>query len=235
MKKALFTMAIENYAPEICEITHALFQGYASKIGADFYVITERRFPEMPWMYEKFQVYDLAREMGLEWAIFFDGDALVHPDLMDMTVHLPKDTVMQNGRDVSSNRFTPSIYALRDGRFIGSCNWMSVVSEWCLDFWHPLEGMTLAEALSNIHPIVMETRDGIDAAHLIDDYLVTQNIARYGLKHTTFQDLRKTKPMGDQEFGYLFHTYRMSNEKKLAQMRVVLADWGLGDMVTQTK
>jgi hypothetical protein len=45
-------------------------QAYASKIGAEFRVIRERRFPGWPLDYEKLQIHELAREDGNDWSIY---------------------------------------------------------------------------------------------------------------------------------------------------------------------
>ena len=176
----------------------------------EFVVIKDWKFPDFPAVYEKLQIYSLAKERGDDWAIFIDADALIHPDMMDVTNHLPKDTVMHNGKDIASNRWSYDEYFRRDGRHISSCNWFTVASSWCLDLWHPLEDLTLAQALANIHPTVDEERTGITPGHLIDDYTLSRNIARYGLKFTTFQEI--SEKLGAS--GGFWHIYMKSNEDK---------------------
>lgn len=212
MRKCVFTLCVDDYDSRITDITFPLMQRWAEKIGASFYVIRDRRFPEWPVVYEKLQVYQLGREMANDWNIFFDADAMVHPDTLDFTNHLPKDTVMHNGRDVASNRWNYDEYFWRDGRHIGACNWMAVASDWCLDLWHPLEDLTLSEAVKRIHPIVMEGNTGITAEHLIDDFTLSRNIARYGLKFTTFPEIWRSF---GQKFGYLWHQFMKTNDEKL--------------------
>jgi len=224
MKKTVFTLCVDNYAPKITALTFSLFEKYAEKIGAEFYVIRERKFPDWPMTYEKFQIYSLGREMGNDWNIFFDADALVHPDMPDVTAHLPMDTVMQNAKDLSSARWKYDEYMRRDGRFISSCNWFSVFSDFCLDLYHPLEDMTLAQALANIFPCQQEVVWGMGADHLIDDYVVTRNIARYGLKYVTFSKIREEL---DLPFGYLWHTYMQSDERKLEEIEKTMVAWKL--------
>jgi O-methyltransferase len=120
--KGIYTLNIANYAPEITALTYPLIERYAEKIGADFYVIDERQYPGWPVVYEKLQIHRLAREHGREWILYFDSDALVHPDLFDVTEHLPKDTVMHNGVDLAGNRWAQyDRFFRRDGRHIGSC------------------------------------------------------------------------------------------------------------------
>ena len=108
-----------NYAPEITELTYPLIKHYAEKIGADFYTITERKFPNMPPVYEKMQIYDLGKKMENDWNIYIDSDALVHPDFFDVTNFIKKDTVVHNGADMANNRWRYDKYFIRDGRNIG--------------------------------------------------------------------------------------------------------------------
>jgi hypothetical protein len=122
IKKTIFTLNVDDYDPDITAITYPLIKKYAHKIRADFHTITERKSPDRPPVYEKLQIYDLAREMDLDWAIYLDSDALVHPDMFDITEFIGKDTVCHNGSDMANNRWRYDNYFRRDGRHIGSCN-----------------------------------------------------------------------------------------------------------------
>ena len=42
MKKVIFTLSVDDYSPEITEITFPLMRYYARKIDAEFRIITER-------------------------------------------------------------------------------------------------------------------------------------------------------------------------------------------------
>jgi hypothetical protein len=245
MRKTLWTLNIGNYAPELCELTYPLLLGYARKIGADFQIINERRFPEMPVTYEKLQIFYLGR--GNDWNVYVDSDAMVFPDFFDVTERLPKDTVAHYGRDFADNRFRADAYFRRDGRNIGACNWFAVASDWCMDLWHPLDHMyygplnadalelstapgeppTLKTALAAIKPIVIERQAGIDREHLIDDYVLSRNIARYGLKYKCVLDM--IRESGDKGV-YTWHTHRMPLAEKVAQMRKGIESLGLDKM-----
>lgn len=215
MRKTVWTLNINNYAPELCELTYPLLLGYANKIGADFQIINERRFPEMPVVYEKLQIFYLGRTN--DWNVYIDSDSVLFPDMFDVTERIPKDTVAHYGRDHAGNRFRADGYFRRDGRDIGSCNWFTVASDWCIDLWHPLEnGAALADVLPNIHPIVTERQAGIDREHLIDDYVLSRNIARYGLKFKTVYDLMKES---DDKGMYFWHTHRKSLSAKVNEIR----------------
>jgi hypothetical protein len=227
MKKTVYTLCVDGYAPGITELTFPLMKRYAYKIGAEFHVITERRFPDWPVTYEKLQIYELGQEAGNDWNIFFDADTLVNPMMMDITEHMSKDTVMHNAVDCASNRWTYDRFFRRDGRHVSSCNWFAIASDWCIELWKPLDDLTLAQALSNINPIPQEEMGGIHAEHLIDDYTLSRNIAKYGFKLLTFTKLREQ--LGHAQAPYLWHTYNVPEDIKRQQMLGVLSRRPDGD------
>jgi hypothetical protein len=223
MKKVIWTLNIDNYAPEITALTYPLLKRYAQKIGARFKVISERKFPGWPVVYEKLQIYELGREN--DWNIYIDSDALVFPDLFDITDHLAKDTVAHNGNDMAGNRWRYDRFFRRDGRHIGSCNWLAVASDWTIDLWTPLADLTLEQALDNIFPTLQEVNHGqFDRSHLIDDYVLSRNIAKFGLKFSSVRDIQQR--LGDQT-NYFWHAYTIPQAEKLRLMKETLRSWGL--------
>jgi hypothetical protein len=224
-KKTIFTLNIGSYEPAITQLTYPFIQNYADKIGADFHIITERKFPQWPVTYEKLQIYELGREMGNDWNIYIDSDALIHPDLFDITEHLPKDTVLHNGNDLVGNRWKVDDYFRRDGRWISSCDWFTVASSWNLDLWKPLDDLTMEQAIANIRPINIEKAAGITADHLIDDYTLSRNIAKYGLKFKNLITL--LRELGQPDFNYLYHQYTIGSVEKLIQICGVIDTWGI--------
>lgn len=225
MKKIIFTLNIDNYEPKITELTYPLIQRYADKIGADFYVIKERKFPDMPVTYEKFQIYDLAIEMKADWVIFFDSDVLVHPDLFDVTTIVSPDTVLYNDKDFATCRWSSDRFFRRDGRHIGTCSWFSVCPIDCIDLWRPVDDLSLEEILNNIHLLNSEKVFGMDPEHLIDDYITSRNIAKYGLKHQTV--MAYLKSIGRENERYYWHEYCISLEKKVELIKSVLSSWNI--------
>lgn len=223
LKKTIFTLNVDNYAPNLTSYTYPLMQRYADKIGADFHIISERKYPKMPPVYEKMQIYELAKKMGNDWNMYVDADALIHPDFFDVTEFLKKDTVCHNGADMANNRWRYDKYFHRDGRHIGSCNWMTIASDWCVDLWTPLD-ITFEEAVKNIYPIQNELNTVITPDHLIDDYTLSRNIAKFGLKFTTISKI--LEQMQDQG-NYLWHQYTISIAEKEKDMRRVLSNWGV--------
>ena len=220
--KALWTLNVNDYAPEITALTYPLLKRYAYKIGAEFIVITDRVFPNFPPVYEKLQIYRLGQDF--DWNIYIDSDALVHPDFFDPTEHLNKDTVMHNGIDLAGVRWKYDRFFRRDGRHISSCNWFTVGSDWCIDLWKPLDDLTLEDAVANITVTLSEANSGVvEPSHLIDDYTLSRNIAKFGLKVDTLTALKQRR--GDAT-DYLWHLYTLPIEEKAKLMRNVLKNWG---------
>lgn len=226
LKKCLFTLNLNpDKYQEITDITYPLLKRYAHKIGAEFHVIDQRKFPE--WMsptYEKCQVYALAQEMETDWNLFFDADALVHPDTPDVTAMLHKNTVMHNGVDFAPIRWKYDRFFDRDGRHIGSPSWLCVASDWCIELFKPLDDLTPEEAYSNISPVHGELTSGVEPWRLIEDYVFSRNIAKYGLKFKTFHQL-----MEENKFGgdYFHHLYAMPAEEKVVRMKECLKRWSM--------
>jgi len=227
MKKCIFTLNIGDFAPQVCELTYPLLRAYADKIGAEFYVIRERKFYGWPVVYEKFQIYELGQVMSNDWNIYIDSDALIHPDLPDVTLLLKKDTVLHHGCDFAPIRWKYDRFFLRDGRHIGSGNWFTIGSDWCIELWKPLDDLTFEEAVKRIRPTVQELNSGvIEPEHLIDDYTCSRNIAKYGLKFISLRQLFKDLNM-EWALGYFYHQYLIPPEAKAIEMRKVLKAWGL--------
>ncbi len=224
MKKTLYTLNIGNYEPEITAITYPWMKKYAERIGAEFYEITERKFPDMPICYEKLQIKELAKERGDDWAIYFDGDALIHPETIDFTNFLKKDTVLHNAKDMANIRWDYDEYLRRDGRNIGSCNWFAIASDWCLDLWTPSE-LSLEEMLKNIHPTVMEQQAKITKEHLLDDYTVSRNIAKFGLKFKSAIEI--LEELGTPQAYFFEHRYLLTPAEKIKHLKGIIKQWGL--------
>jgi len=224
IKKIIYLLNVDNYSPEITDITYPLIQHYAEKIGAEIFMISDRKFKGYPPVYEKLQIYELAQEHGADWNIYIDSDTLVHPDMPDITTLLPKDTIMHNGIDFAPVRWKYDRFFLRDGRNIGSCNWFTVASDQCIELWKPLDDLTMEEAIANIFPIQDELRTVIKPSHLLDDYTLSRNIAKYGLKVTTFLDIMAKN--GLQNSSFLWHEYQLSTAEKVNNMIKVSNLWG---------
>jgi hypothetical protein len=221
VKKVLFTLNID-YDTRITDLTYPLLRRYAQRIGAEVHVINTRQFPDWPVVYEKLQIQQLARDLHADWCFYIDSDALVHPETIDFTEFIPRDTVAHNGSDMAAVRWDYCDYFRRDGRNIGSCNWCTIASSWCLDLWTPLD-ISFGQALARIHPTMSELKTVITPEHLIDDFTLSRNIARYGLKFTTLMELLNQVGLSNSEF--FWHQYVIDHDTKVEQMREVLTRW----------
>jgi hypothetical protein len=228
MKKTLFTLNVDGYSPEITEITYPLLKYWANKIGAEFFIIDKRKFPGWPVTYEKLQIYELAKEMRNDWNIFVDSDAIIHPETLDWTLYLNKDTVAHNGNDFANIRWRYDDYFRRDGRNFGSCNWFTIASDWCIDLWKPLE-ISAEEAISNIFPTVTELNTVIVPDHLIDDYALSRNIAQFGLKTKTLGTI--VKELGFTNANFHWHIYTVKTEEKVKMMQELLDQWKIPESI----
>ena len=221
-KKVVYTLNINNYSPEINKLTYPFLKKYADKIQADFYVITERKFPDYPIPYEKFQIYNLVQEQKRDWIIYIDSDALVHPDTFDVTEILPQNTVMTCRSMFAPVQFRYDRFFKRDGRNIYAGNWFTVASKLCIDIWRPLDDITKEEAIGNIFPSIVERNSDVVSSHLLDDYVISRNIAKYGLKYTTFIKMLEDNGKPGE---FLFHEYLYTEKEKIDNLNKVLDLW----------
>lgn len=226
IKKTIFTLDIDNaYSKELTDLTYPLMKEYARKIDAEFVIISKRKFPDWPVTYEKFQVYELSQKMNNDWNIFFDCDTLIHPDTPDLTQMIPFDTVCHNGHDYAPIRWKYDRFFERDGRHIGSCTWCVINSRLNLEIWKPINDLTQEEIAERIFPVVGELLGGIEPIRLIDDYVCSRNIAKYGLK---YKDLIQIFQENNLEgFNFFHHTYNVTIREKINHMRESLQNWRL--------
>jgi len=231
MKKEVYTLALEGYPTELTDLTLPWIEFYAKKIGAGFTVIKERKFPDWPPTAEKMQLWELGQDN--DWTVFIDADALINPELFDITAVVPKDTVLFTGQDMAAMRFRPNKYMLRDGRYLGACTWFVVCSDWTIDLWRPLE-MAFSEVVKDIFPtnqeracLIGDGLSGIGPEKLIEDYICSSNIARFGLKHTTIEGAGLKAKFGRMYDSYYWHQYTMRIDNKIVECLKMMATWSM--------
>lgn len=229
MKKTLYTLSVNNYEPEITKLTFPLMKHYAKKIGAEFHIIKDRKFPDFPCPYEKFQISELSKKRGDEWSIFFDADALIHPNMWDPTETVGKEYTISNGTDFTPIRWKSDKYFKRDGRFLGKGNWCMMGSDWTAeDLWRPLDDLTCEEAAKMITPTLAESSTVVDGSHLVDDYTVSRNIARYGLQHILINQIVEKHDeilKSKTSKGLLFHIYLNNSNDKVILLKRQFLIW----------
>ena len=219
MKKLVVTLDIGAYLPEITRYTFPMMRTWAAKIGAEFLILTERKLTKpgdgKPLNFEKFQLQQVVP--NYDWTYFLDSDAFVHPDTPDWVemVH-DKSVVLFSGTDPRTTRFRATNYTRRARCHIGACTWNVICSDWTgADLWQPPEHYD--EAVANIVPIWNEVKTGhCPHAHLIDDYQLSENIARFGLKTTTMKAICEEHKI---PFDGYAHLYNCDPYDKLREIR----------------
>jgi hypothetical protein len=224
VRKVVFTLNINNYAPEIRALTYPLLKFYAKRIGAEFREITERKYPEWPVVYEKLQIYELGR--GYDWIYFFDADTLVHPETIDFSWFLPPDVCCHNAQDHAAIRFRyDEAFAKDTANNIGTCGWFTLAPAACIDIWRPTD-QTPQEVIDACFPTMAELRSGlIDKGHLADDYVMSRNIAQFQIRHATVKNL--LPEIGLPGADFFWHIYMVTEKEKVRQMKQTLKRWNL--------
>lgn len=170
MRKCVHTIVIDNWFPEMCEITLPLIKTWANNIGADFNLISQAKFPDFPPNYEKMQIWEMGK--SYDWNIYLDADMIIDPKKMpDFTLQDPKFFYYESRLLDLSQCYFPHPYFLRDGRSFGVSDCSLVTSTLTHDLWHPSE-MTFAEAKKYC-------RIG---QRVVSEFVINLNIAKFGLK-----------------------------------------------------
>jgi hypothetical protein len=192
----------------MCSITLPTIRRFAERVGADFKIISERKFPSFPVNYERLQIYELGRDY--DWNINIDADIVIGDELVDPCERLTESHVglvmlfdLDDYIDTTGNK-----YFQRDGRKIGIVDTLVVTSRLTHDLWEPLTG-----EFESYTPFF---RDGV--TRRISEYCLSQNVAKYGLRYS---GLYKT---GEP----IFHIdYTSSNKDDCAELALdKLREWG---------
>jgi hypothetical protein len=89
MKHVVCTLDID-YSKSVTDITLPAMKKYSDNIGAEFLLLTERKFPHLPLTQEKFQLH----EVEADHITFLDVDALINPNAPDFSVVAPNAIVI---------------------------------------------------------------------------------------------------------------------------------------------
>lgn len=167
-KRTVYTVCVDNYFPELCNITLPLIDQYAKRIGAKFEIIDNRKFPDFPPTYEKLQIHE--RGVDSEWNLLIDADMLISPKLQDLIQGADQFSIAMFMQYDASLLFKADQYFVRDGRKLGIATNLVLSHNATHDLWTPLE----------ITP--HEARESTKRWHIVDEYCVSRNVARFGLK-----------------------------------------------------
>lgn len=213
--KCIHIVNINNYFPELWELTFPTIYRYANRINADINIISKRKFPDWHIHYEKMQVY---RDGYGHMANFLlDMDILIHPQFPDFTQIVPIHHVGFNDNYHASSKFNikDNGYFLRDGRDVGIASNAVVSYATTHDIFEPL----------NIRPY--QAKDFTENICLvregdIDEYCLSHNLAKYGLKYTgiTWEDWQRQ---------YFIHLGTGDRKLAIDTAKQILQNWNINN------
>lgn len=166
----IHVVAVNNYFPELLELTYKTMELYAKKTQSKLNVITERKFPDWPVLTEKLQVYNYD---DYDWNILMDADILIHPDAYDPLIRFDPRLVGNKDEYPASNQLRMDKYFLRDGRNVGISGCLICTSRLTHDLWEFPTDLTKEEVIGNI----------LQERKCVDEYVVSRNLAKYGLRY----------------------------------------------------
>lgn len=212
MKKNLFVLRINNYWPELCESTIPTIKYWASLNGWDYREITLRVYPRRPPTLEKLQVHTLGEDA--DWNLLCDADVMLRPDFPDPSLIINKTMAASSYSFKASQKFSSNMYFERDGRDIGISGGFVLTSKLTHDLWEPPKGGDAIDA-------------GLEATskntHLIDEYFLSTNLAKYGLN---FSGVSNTPDRYIIHFGGT--NEEKNNDQKhesVLKARALMLDW----------
>ena len=177
--RTVHVLIIDNYFPELIKLTLPTVERWAKKLNAKVNIISKRIYPEWPLLYEKMQVY--YDGINSDWNILLDADILIQPDtpdplntLIHPTQVAAKDSYHADKQFVNNGM---DQYFYRDGRNIGISTCAVAASRLCHDLWTPLE-ISREDAEQRVYK----------NRAILDEYCISRNLARYGLKLTAILD-----------------------------------------------
>ena len=216
-KKIIHVVNINNFFPELFALTYPTIESYAQRYGYEINIISERKFPDYPIHYEKFQVFEDGKEALIN--ILCDADMLIHPQFPDMTTHCKRDSIAFNDNYHLSTKYHVDRipYFMRDGRDVGIATNFVVTSDWTHDAWEPIP-LSAKDIESLAKKEVTEDGNQRGWGHYADEFAISFNMAKYGLKYTgvTWEDWMRP---------YLIHTGTGDKKEALNLARETLAQW----------
>lgn len=161
MKKELFVVIVNDYFPELCEITVPHIKRYANKINAKFTIISERKFPLFPPTYEKLQIYDLGKDN--DYNILLDVDILILKSMYDVT-ELVTDKIGV-WMDYDTN------YLFKNFNYPkGLATNFVVVPNCCHEVWKPIDNFE-------------EIKNKLVRPFIVDEYIFSKNLWEHNYKY----------------------------------------------------
>ena len=175
-KIKIFTLVIDDYFPELCEMTLKTQRAFARNIGAEHEVLTSRvltsgREGELSLAYEKAQVWERFETERLDYAIILDADLLISPGLGNPLAQAqPGQVGAWKEYDHQPDLFkNPPEFELRQKAIV--TNFLVIPRE-CRDVLKPFEDDEISRMLGLIA-----------RPFCLDEFLITYRATQMGLKN----------------------------------------------------
>jgi hypothetical protein len=192
LKTCIHVLNINNYFPELFELTIKTIKRFANKIFADLNIIIERKYPNFPLLTEKLQVYDFG--LNYDWNLLIDADILIHPNTYNPLLYLDPRYVGCKDNYHAYRQLKMDRYFIRDGRHVGLSSCVIATSKLTHDLWEFPNDLSKEEILNNI----------LQDRKIVDEYVISRNLAKYGLK---YKELFKI-----QDYDLFYHLGRYAQE-----------------------
>jgi len=181
---------------DLCEYTIPNLKQYATKIGADFNLITTHKFPEFPGNYER--------------NINIDADIIIHPDTEDPTLTVnPFISIGCPWYNDSSGCFKPTAYSIRSGFNKALIDGFVVSSWYTHDIWEPLD-MSYEEMSSFCN----------EEKRRVSEFNLTVNYCKYGYHlDQPIKDINNIYTLG-------FTTENLNIDDAILRVKAKLKEWG---------
>ena len=197
MNILIHVVNINNYFPELFNITIKTIERYADKINAKLNIINNRKYLDWPVLTEKLQVYDYG--INADWNLLIDADILISKHAYNPFKYFDIRKVGNKDEYLASNQLRIDKYFIRDGRNLGLSGCLLATSRLTHELWEFPKDLTKEELLNNI---LMERK-------IVDEYVVSRNLAKYGLK---YQELF---PVKDYDLFYHLGCYAQDENEIL--------------------
>lgn len=122
----------------------------------------------MPITAEKLQIYNIGRLS--DWNCICDADLMLRPDFVDPSNWGSPEIVRSSYSFKASEKFVMNKFFERNCRDLGLSGGFVMASQMCHDVWEYPNSWLYA--LTQVHN-----------KHLIDEYVIAKNMARYGLHY----------------------------------------------------
>jgi len=192
MKKLLVTLNIDDYDKEITELTFPHMREYAKNIGADFHIITERKFPDLDINLEKFQLYDIS--LNYDWVIFLDADCLINSKGIDLTTLAEEDRVLIAKYNPPTHHFHPeNIEGQYNLKYYAPFFFLVFHknSRDCVKpYKNPLNYCEYINMESKNEEFInyLSNKKSLNPSWFLDEFLLTLNLHKYNIKTASLQE-----------------------------------------------